>query len=327
VQPLRFPLVNLSSSLQDSRTPRVRVDERTCGVMAAQHLVACGFSRFAYYGFAPAWYSAERGKGFSDTLEAAGHTCLSAASATSLDGRDRGKDEWKKLEAWLRTIPPPFGLMACSDQWAVAAMEACHEIGLKVPDDVAIIGVNNDEITCEYCRPKLTSVIRPDHEIGYQAAALLDQLMAGKAPRQMERVLAPVGVEKRGSTDVLAAENDYVRKAALFIREHVGEGIGVQEVLDHASGSRRLLEYRFREHLGRTPYQYICEIRVERAKQLLETPGKMRLKEISQACGFHDLQRFRLVFERLAGLSPRQYRIKAAANPPLPNGGAPTPDS
>jgi LacI family transcriptional regulator len=203
--------------------------------------------------------------------------------------------------------------MACSDQWAAAAMEACHEVGLKVPDDVAVIGVNNDEITCEYCQPKLSSVIRPDYDIGYQAAAMLDLLMAGKKPPSTEVVLPPLGVARRDSTNQVAAENAYARRAALFIREHACEGIGVQDVLDHVAGSRRLLEYRFREHLARTPHQYIAEVRVEQAKRLLEQPEKILLSDITKTCGFHDLQRFRLIFKRLTGMTPRQYRLQKMA--------------
>ena len=308
---LRIPVVNLSCSLEQAGLPRARIDEQRVGVVAAEHLIECGFRRFAYYGFEPAWYSSEREKGFATAVKDAGHEFVRYSSLSGLGGRDRGDDEWKRLEFWLKTITPPFGLMACSDQWAIAAMEACHEIGLKVPDDVAVIGVNNDEITCEYCQPKLSSVIRPDHAIGYQAAAILDRLMAGKKPPRSEVVIPPLGVAKRGSTELLAAENAYARRAALFIREHAAEGIGVQDVLRHVSGSRRLLEYRFREHLGRTPYQYIAEIRAGQAKRLLEQPEKMRLSDITRACGFHDLQRFRLVFKRLTGLTPRQYRAKA----------------
>lgn len=305
---LKTPVVNLSSFLPAAPVPRVRVDDFEVGRKAARHLLECGFRRFAYYGMGDAWYARERGRGFIETVEAAGWTCSAHMPDTSPSGRQADNPEWKALAAWLRTLQSPFGLMACYDQWAVTAMETCQAIGLRVPADVAVIGVNNDTITCEYCQPPLSSVARPDREIGYRAAQLLDLMMSGRLRKSVDEALPPGEVVKRESTNISAVESDLVMKAIRFIRSDAHKGIGVPDVLRHVAVSRRLLEYRFREHLGRTPHQYLCEIRVENAKRLMKENGAMRLKEVSSACGFPELQRFRLVFKRLTGITPRQYR-------------------
>ena len=308
---LRIPIVNLSSYLADGGVPRVRVQEQQIGAAAGRHLLDCGFRRFAYYGLDDAWYSQQRGAGFAETVKAAGWPCSAHMAPAAVVGRQRDDLQWHHLEHWLRSLEPPVALMACSDQWAAAAMTVCRHIGLRVPDDVAVIGVNNDEITCQTCKPTLSSVARPDEQIGYEAADLLDRIMAGERPTATEVVLPPIGIVQRESTDVRGAENDHVKQAVRFIRENLQQGVTVQDVAQHVNASRRLLEYRFREHLGETPYQYICELQIDCAKAMLVSGRKQKLRDIGAACGFSDPQRFRLVFKRLTGMLPRDYRARA----------------
>jgi len=186
---------------------------------------------------------------------------------------------------------------------------ALRDAGLPcVTDDVAVIGVNNSALICEFCRPAISSVVRDGYRIGFQAATLLDRLMSGRRVRQRDIRLAPLGVFKRGSTDVLAIEDPHVAAAVRFIREHACEPFGLNRLAQLVPISRRWLEHRFRQCLGRSPYEFVCRTRVERAKQLLAGPEKLKLKQIAVACGFRDSMRLRLVFRRLTGLTPAEYR-------------------
>jgi len=305
---LDVPVVNLSGALREAGLPRVMVDHEAVGRLAAEHLLACGFRRFAYYGVRDLWYARQRRAGFARRLERDGRQCSVYEVPSSITDRQPWHHGQQQLAGWLKTLSPPVGLMACTDQRAQMVAEACRQLGLDVPGDVALIGVDNDEITCRFCVPPLSSISRNSRTVGYEAAALLDRLMSGKRPPAGDILIPPEGVVKRRSTDVVAIDDPHVAAAVRFIREHVGQCFGVDQVAAVLPVSRRYLEHRFRRHLGCTPHQYICGVRVERAKQLLRGAEKMRLKHIAAACGFNDPTRLRLVFRRVTGVTPQQYR-------------------
>jgi LacI family transcriptional regulator len=200
-------------------------------------------------------------------------------------------------------------------------VEACGPLGLRVPDDVAVLGVDNDPIACEFSNPPLSSISRNDQEVGYQAAALLDHLMGGGAPPDGPVYIPPGGVVQRGSTETLAIENPQIAAAVRYIYAHSGECFGVKQLLGQVGLSRRRLEHYFHECLGCTPYQFINQVRVDRAKELLAGPSRLTFSAIAAASGFSDLRRFRLVFRRLEGLTPAEYRRSLGeASPPGPGG-------
>lgn len=153
------------------------------------------------------------------------------------------------LETWLRTLQPPFGLMAVHDYAATVVIDACLRIGLRVPQDVAVIGVGDDWIACECCEVPLTSIARSNREVGYRAAALLDRLMAGRRAPKSGILIPPEGVVKRRSTDMMAIENPKVATAIKFVREHLSEPFGVEAVSHHTGLSRRTLDIHFRQCL------------------------------------------------------------------------------
>jgi len=305
---LGVPVVNLSGALRDAGIPRVMVDSQAIGRLAAEHLLECGFQRFAYFGVRDLWYAQERLKGFIERLKQEGCQCSVYEVPSGITDRQPWHHGQQQLARWLKSLKAPVGLMACTDQRAQMVADACRRIGLDVPGDVAVIGVDNDEITCRFCVPPLSSVSRNSGTVGHEAAALLDRLMSGKRPPNDDILVPPDGVVKRRSTDVVAVDNPHVAAAVRFIREHVGESFGVEQVAAQLPVSRRYLENRFRRHLGCTPHQYICQVRVERAKQLLADPERIKLKQIATVCGFNDPLRLRLVFQRVTGTTPGEYR-------------------
>lgn len=313
---LKFPVVNLAAYLADTGLPTVTVDHGATGRLGAEHLLERRFFRFGYYGTRGIHYSEVRRRNFVETVKRAGRPCevLEVADAVSAPRKWRSQQE--ELKAWLKSLQPPVGLMASTDLRACMVLDACAEIGWRVPEDAAVIGVDNDPVVCEFSHPRLTSVSRNDYAVGRQAAAFLEKLMAGKETRRTILV-APDGIVQRRSTETLAIDDPHVAAVVQYIRAHLHEPFGVERLVELVPISRRDLEHRFQASLGSAPYALINQLRVERAQQLLAAPGKQTLSEIAAACGFTELRRFRVVFERLTGHTPADYRTtkRKAASP------------
>jgi len=304
---LEVPVVNMAGTLRYTGLPRVMVDQEAVGRLAAEHLLQRGFRRFAYFGQENTWYSRQRQEGFIDRITRAGGECSVLEAPRSL-GTGHPWHHWVGLlQEWLETLKPPMGLMAVHDYRARMVLDACLRLGLRVPGDVALVGVDNEPIACEFSEVPLSSVARNSRWEGYQAASLLDRLMAGKQPPKHDILIPPEGVVARRSTDTEAIEDPHVA-AARFIREHIDEAFGIDALAKHTSVSRRYLHYHFNRCLGCTPHQYINRARVARAKQLLAEPKKLQLREIAHACGFSEPRRLRLVFQRITGATPAEFR-------------------
>jgi LacI family transcriptional regulator len=314
---LPMPIVNVGGYVQDVRVPTVTLDQQMVGRLAAEHLLARRFHRFGYYGVRDLWYSEQRRIGFETALLEAGYKCSSIESTNLI----RSPWDWRRvggeLARWLRSLQPPVGIMASWDLRAQMLSEACTMIGLRVPEDVAIVGVDNDPIACEFCIPQLTSVSRNDREVGWQAANLLSQLLEGKRSLKLPILIPPDRVVARRSTDTLVIEDAEVARIVQQIRDHLNEVFGVERILRLSPLSRRQLEQRFRRSVGSSPYAFLNELRVERAKLLLAQSHKRALTTVASECGFSELRRFRMVFRRITKLSPAEYRrnhLKQTAN-------------
>jgi LacI family transcriptional regulator len=303
-----LPVINLSGILRRAGVPRVMVDQEAIGRMAAEHLLECGFQRFGYYGPPGVWYATLRRRGFTEHLRREDCPC-SVLEVTGGMTRRRPGHRWQEsLQRWLKALRPPVGILAASDAHGAILIEACDQIGLCVPHDVAVIGVDNHELTCELCHVPLSSVSRSARLVGFEAARLLDQWMAGGRRPRADVLIPPDGVVRRRSTDVQAVDDPHVAVTVRYIREHVDEVFGVERLLPLVPLSRRWLEHRFRDCLGVTPHEFISRVRVERAKQLLGGSRKLSMHQVAQACGFADSRRFRIVFQRIAGTTPTDYR-------------------
>lgn len=305
---LEVPVVNMAGTLRHTGLPRVMVDQEAVGRLAAEHLLQRGFRKFAYFGQQNTWYSRQRQQGFIDRITRAGGKC-SVLEAPRSFGTGRPWHHWVELlQQWLETLEPPVGLMAVHDYRARMVLDACLRLRLRVPGDVALVGVDNEPIACEFSEVPLSSVARNSRTEGYQAASLLDRLMAGKRLPKHDILIPPEGVVARLSTDTEAIENPHVAAAVRFIREHIDEAFGIHALAKHTSVSRRYLHYHFNRCLGCTPHQHINRARVARAKQLLAAPEKLKLGKIARACGFSEPRRLRLVFQRITGTTPAEYR-------------------
>jgi LacI family transcriptional regulator len=216
-----------------------------------------------------------------------------------------------ELARWLLSLPRPVGVMASYDIRARHVLDACRRVGLAVPDQVAVIGVDNDEFLCNLSDPPITSVAPDTRRTGYEAAALLDRLMSAREKQRGQAVFVqPLGVVTRRSTDAFALGDPDVSAAVRFIREHAYHGITVKDVLAEVPVSRRVLEGRFRKLLGRTPHDEIARIRLERVRQLLRET-RLSMDEIARRSGFRNGEYLATAFRREIGTSPNEYRNSA----------------
>ncbi|HMD60970.1 MAG TPA: helix-turn-helix domain-containing protein, partial [Opitutaceae bacterium] len=212
-----------------------------------------------------------------------------------------------KLEGWMRHLPKPIAIMACNDMRARELISAAHASGILVPEEVAILGANNDAIRCDLADPALSSVAPNAFQSGFRAAALLRDMLSGIRPTVLDQRVEPIGVVTRHSTDVLAVEDRNVVAALSFIRDEACHGISVDQVLQHAHVSRSQLERKFRQHIGRSPQAEIRRVRLKRIRQLLlETD--FPLKRIAELTGFEHMEYMCVLFKRLTGESPGTFR-------------------
>jgi LacI family transcriptional regulator len=299
--------VDVSDRREPFGLPRIHSDDRAIGRMAAEHLLERGFSSFASCGFSGERWAVRRTEAFLDALAGAGHRGRVYESSWRGAGAHVRESEQARIGQWLQSLPRPVGVMATNDVRGIDVLNACQTHGLRVPDEVAVLGVDDDVLLCEICSPPLSSIVPSIEQIGYEAAALLDGLMGGEPAGWDERLIPPLGVTTRLSTDVLSVGDREFATAVRFIRENACHGITVADVLDHVAISRSTLERNFRAHLGRSPQAEIRAVQLARARQLLaETDHPVH--RIAELVGYVHVEYFNVVFRRESGETPGEYR-------------------
>ncbi|MFA5203688.1 MAG: DNA-binding transcriptional regulator [Lentisphaeria bacterium] len=309
VRGLERPVVNVSNTLGDILPwPRVGSDEALIGHAAADHFLERGFRHFAFFGYRGFAYSRQREKGFRDHLAAAGHGCETFAAELPGDDRSRAWALDARVLAWLRALAKPVAVFAANSIRGFELLEACRREGLRVPQKVAVLGLDNDEVLCEMAFPPLSAIRTANERIGFEAATLLDRLMAGRRPPRRPVLVPPGEVVVRQSTDVLAVHDPALEKALRCIRDQLHRSLGVAELARVAAVSRRVLERKFREVVGQSPLQEIRRLRLARAARLLAETA-LPVAEIAARCGFSAVQKLDDAFRREHGLAPRRYRL------------------
>jgi LacI family transcriptional regulator len=290
--------------------PRVLPDDVASGRLAAAHFLERGFRHLAYVGKNYRHEYELRHKGFFEAAAAAGVQVATFTTELAFASWQESNAVRDRLGAWLRALRHPLGVLASDEHDSRLVLDASHAVGLRVPDDIAVLGIGNNVQVWEHCVPPLSNIEVPSYETGYEAAALLDRLMAGDKVPARDVLLPPKGVVQRRSTDVVAIENADVRAAAEYVRAHVDEAFGVERLAELVGISRRWMENRFRTALGCTPREYILRTRVAKARELLASDPKKKLQDVAAECGFTDCRRMRIVFEQQTGIQPAAYRRK-----------------
>jgi len=308
VEQMRIPVVDISAGRVIPSLPWVESDNAAIGKMAAEHLLERGLRHFGFCGVEGANFSDWRRDAFVLRLRQAGFDC---SVYTATDPSHAAQTE--AISRWLAALPKPVGVMGDPPNRGQEVLAASHRQRLAVPEDVAIITVKIGNEFVQLENPPLSSVTLNMHRIGYGAAALLDRLMSGvKEPPGTAHLVAPLEVVTRQSTDLLDIPDPQIAAALRYIRQHACEGIQVKDVLPIASQSRRLLDLRFQELVGRTPHEEIVRVRMNRVKELL-TGTDLSLEAIAARTGFAKGVHLSVKFRKETGLTPGKYRDQQTA--------------
>ncbi|QDT65140.1 XylR family transcriptional regulator [Calycomorphotria hydatis] len=304
-----IPCVDLTDRHGDLGLPTIRIDHRNVGKLAAEHLLERGFRRFAYVGFTGEFWSQERQFGFCDALQGQGEMFPEFTSPWNEYANQSWDEELSLLRSWLEQLPKPIGIMACNDIRGQHLLDACQECRISVPEEVAIIGCDNDRLRCELTDPALTSVVLNSQLIGFKAAELLDQFMRSGIDLGYKELVGPVGVEVRQSTDITAIEDPVIAKAVHMIRDRALSGVTVNEIVSELPLTRSSLERGVRRYLKRSPQAEIRHVQLKHAQRLL-TETDFSITEISRRCGFEHSEYFSVVFKRECHEPPSHYRSR-----------------
>jgi LacI family transcriptional regulator len=284
----------------------ILTDGLAIGRLAAEHLVSCGFKHLAYCGFEDKPWSEERWESFRERGQLSG--CQTGLYHSPSVAVERSwKQEQQALARWLKSLPKPVGLMACNDDRGQHVIETCKVAGLHVPDEVAVIGADNDELVCELSDPPLSSVVLNFERAGYEGAEQLARLMRGKAATQSRIMCTAGAVVARQSTDISATLDARVAKSLRFIRDHARQAIHVDDVVQASGLSRRVLEKSFRKILGRSILHEIRRVRVGQiCRMLVET--NQPISAIALALGYAGVEHVARYFRMEKRMTPLGYR-------------------
>lgn len=310
------PAIDLRSALGDLGLPIVGIDNRPVVRLAVEHFLDRGFRHFGFCGtpYGEHRYQDERSDRFEQMIRARGFRC-DVYQQSKRPTRDWDEAQ-RHLALWLTGLPKPVAVMTCHDDRGQQVLDACFRAGLAVPDDVAILGVDNDEFLCNLSTPALSSIDVDSERIGYEAAALLARMMRGEKVSRRRVFFPPRAVVIRRSTDTTAISDAHVAKAARLIREQALRRATVEELLQDVPVSRSALFRRFKQQLGRSPKQEITRVRLERAKELLRETS-LPVGQIAERVGYSEAKYFIEVFHRTIGETPLRYRRRHSRDSPV----------
>lgn len=284
--------------------PRVTTDNYAIGQMAAGHFLERAFKQFAFCGYESLDWSRQRESGYRDGIAAAGHDCISFLGVM---GEIYAGAITGALAEWIRSLPKPIAIFAAHDRAAMLLANVCAYLRTRVPEDVAILGVDNSLLEIGFASPPVSSIMGSARRVGYEAAVILDGLMNGQRAPRGSVLVPPAGVAVRQSTDVLAIDDPDIIAALRFIRENASTDIEVSDVADAVLVSRRALERKFKTLLNRTPGSEILRSHIAHAKMLLVTTDTSVL-DVALQSGFPSASKFSAVFRREVGITPTNFR-------------------
>ena len=294
----KVPATNVSNFVNARRFPTVLPDDAAIGILAADYLLNLGIKHLGFVWPGDTEFGRLRLKAFREKADALGlpvHEC-NIQNTT--------------IPEWLQNLPRPCGVLGANDDWAHRVLKEARRQEIRVPEEMAVLGVDDDELINTLMTPSLTSITTPVEQIGYEAAAILDRMMNGESVPPAQKLLPPVRVVPRRSTEMIFIEDPDVTAAMQFIVEHAAQPIHIEHVLKHVPLSRRSLERRFREVLGRSVSEQIRRVHVERAKQLLITTD-LAVKQIAAASGFESSTRMGIIFQQEVGETPTGFRQRS----------------
>jgi LacI family transcriptional regulator len=304
-----LPAVDVSAARHLPNLLYVETDDDAIARLAADHLLQRGFRHFGFCGDPRFNWSNWRAGYFSQQIARAGCPCHIYQSSQPRHGPASWAREQADIGTWIQSLPKPIAVMACYDIRGREVLNVCRQIGVGVPDQVAVIGVDNDELICDLADPPLSSVIPDTERTGYEAARLLDLLMAGHPELPLAHLIKPKGIVVRGSTDVLATDDTRTRRGTSTVRSTSWTLMRSPAWERMKRTSAETSVARFEKLLGRTPHQEITRVQVERVKELLADTD-LPLSAIAHQAGYKHVKYMTVAFKRETGAAPSQYRAR-----------------
>jgi LacI family transcriptional regulator len=301
-----LPAVELRATNLQGKRPFVGMDNAHIGRAVAEHFFERGYRRFGAYSLQTERFFEERVRNFVGTVEALGCQCSELPESSSESVKDWEQNQARLIE-WLASLPKPVGIFAANDQLGVHLLEACQRAGVAVPEEVAVVGAENEETLCAFATPPLSSVRFDGQRVGYAAAELLDRLMQGKAPECGEIFVPPRGIVVRRSSDELVINDPLVVMAARLIRENATSGLSVESLCRRLNASRSTLDRRMKAALKRSPKEEINRIRFREVERLLRETD-LSIEVIAEQTGFSHGQYLQAAFKQSYGQTPGKFR-------------------
>jgi LacI family transcriptional regulator len=302
----KIPVIAQDFKERFTDIPNITGSYRETGRLGAEYFLMKGFKNFAFYGFNNIVWSRERAEGFESRIQEAGH------KVHSYELKDTSSmDQWyyksSALSVWLNSLPKPIALMTCDDNQGNHIIEAAGHAGIRIPDEIAVLGVDNDETICDLSDPPLSSIGLDTEKGGYEAARLMEHMIETKTCSAADIVVKATQIITRHSTDIFASKDKYIVSALKYIHDNLDKNLKVDQVLREVPLSRRSLEKRFVQTTGYPVYEYIYNQRIEKFTQkLLETD--MTIFEIALDLGLNDSKNIARQFKQIKGLTPMEYR-------------------
>lgn len=286
--------------------PNITGGYHEAGRMGAEYFLQKGFKNFAFYGYTNIVWSRERLEGFEGYLNLKGYK-VNNFDQTQMPGRGLWYYKPSELSEWLKSLPKPVAIMACDDDKAQHITEACNQAGIHIPEEVAVLGVDNDEMTCNLSDPPISSIHLDTERGGYEAAKLMDKLIKKEVTKYSDILVKPTHIVTRQSTDIISASDQYMAKALKYIHLNIDNDIRVADVLKEVPLCRRSFEKRFKDTTGKGVYQYVLSLRMQKiAEKLLETDKPVN--EIAFEVGINMSNNISRQFKQIKGCTPSEYR-------------------
>lgn len=302
------PIVDLSAARHIKGVPWADTDDRAISQLAVEHFTERGFKHLAYCGDTGFEWSNKRYGHFQTLARTAGCNVYVHQSVARYDEAFNLATEKRRIMEWLQQLPRPVAIMGCYDFKAQQVLDACRQLNIAVPAEVAVLGVDDDRLICELSEPTLSSIIPDTKRTGYEAADLLSRMMSGEVvATEQPLITQPLGIRLRESTDTLAIEDDEVATALQYIRRHATSNIRVTDILRHVTLSRRALEHRFKKWIGHTPHEEIQRVRINRIKELLSETD-LSIHQIAERTGYEYDEYMAAAFKRETGMTPTEFR-------------------
>lgn len=288
--------------------PNITGDHYKAGTIGAEYFIKKGFKNFGFFGFKDIVWSEERYEGFKSTLLA--HDI----SAQLFEYQNLGfKDLWyydyAQILEWLKILPKPIAIMACDDNQGHHIAEICKQYGYKIPEEIALLGVDNDEAICSLSDPPLSSINQAVERGGWEAARLITTMMHDSQYHWQDIIVEPTNIITRESTDIYATSDGHIAKILKYIHQNIDTKLNINDITQLVPLSRRLLEVRFKKVTGYPIYEYISNLRIDKfSKKLIETD--LAIVEIAMDMGFGDYKNISRQFKKVKGCTPSEYRRK-----------------